>query len=100
MECYDTRQQNVAVSKEMILLLGEGALFPLTIIALAIMLRCEQQIPADFHYGLLCAQQRQDQGLQVVCPAMAASVRMGSSLRGHAYFLTVNCWIKALQERS
>lgn len=38
MECHDTRQQNVAVSKEMILLLGEGALFPLTIIALVIML--------------------------------------------------------------
>lgn len=42
MECHDTRQQNIAVPKEMILLLGEGALFPLTIIALVIMLRCEQ----------------------------------------------------------
>lgn len=41
MECHDTRQQNVALSKQMILLLGEGALFPL-IIALVIMLRCEQ----------------------------------------------------------
>lgn len=29
---------------------------------------------------------------------MAASIRMGSSLRGHAYFLTVHSWIKALQE--
>lgn len=42
MEWHDTRQQNVAVSKEMILLLGEGALFHLTIIAQVIMLRCEQ----------------------------------------------------------
>lgn len=42
MEWHDTRQQIVAVSKQMILLLGEGALFHLTIIALVIMLRCEQ----------------------------------------------------------
>lgn len=42
MEWHDTRQQNVAVSKQMILLLGEGAFFHLTVIALVIMLRCEQ----------------------------------------------------------
>lgn len=35
-EQRDTKRQNVAVSKQMILLLGRGALFHLTIIALVI----------------------------------------------------------------